>query len=517
MFYKNRCRTGVIWPLRLIVLALMVLLGADSTRAADAPRAVATVEWRDATGQLRWSADLSDRAPQEGADSVAMQRRPLLAERWAIPFPSLEYPLVNGEKLTAADLEGKVVMLDFWASWCGPCLEQLPKTEELWQSYLDRDFIVIAVNVGEAPETARSSAAEMGLTMPIATYTPEIKEAFNVISFPTVVIADRTGSIRARWDRFDDSTPLQIHAVVERMFNAKPAEAESIAEVHGDSELFSVRWMRDLPVDIDAVAISPVGADPQHVWVATGRRQQLMNIDGRTELQVPGRLAIGELIPSVANEDGSYEMLGFRIGGTRALRFSMPGGGVEDWVAPDPLLAATWEHGSLPDGGIVAGTLKGGYRVATDGGSRPFGPAGVVVRGVQATADGFNWFTGGRGERTLLRLDPDGAVQEEIEIHPRLWRLAAASDAGFALPSPEVKHLTIGRFIKGDSKQLALATESRLVILDISDGRELYRASWSGIDSLAAGELDGEGLDRLLVVWGKRVALLELPKPAVGR
>lgn len=116
---------------------------------------------------------------------------------WAAGMPLSD---LSGFGLTGAlpDLKGKVVVLDFWASWCGPCKASFPTLEELHKKYAERGVVVLGVNVDKTPEPMRAFLKEHPVTFPIvqdAGHT--LIAAAAVKAMPTTVIVGRTGMIRA--------------------------------------------------------------------------------------------------------------------------------------------------------------------------------------------------------------------------------------------------------------------------------------------------------------------------------
>jgi len=83
-------------------------------------------------------------------------------------LPAFELPLLmGGGTLSSDDLEGSVVVLNFWASWCGPCREEMPAFERIHRRYEDRGLIVVGVDVQDVPQSAREFVREVGVTYPI--------------------------------------------------------------------------------------------------------------------------------------------------------------------------------------------------------------------------------------------------------------------------------------------------------------------------------------------------------------
>lgn len=74
---------------------------------------------------------------------------------------------INDKKISLHDLQGKVVLLNFWGSWCEPCRQEMPMIEKTYEKYKDQGLIVIGVNIGESKVTAKGFAERMGLTFPI--------------------------------------------------------------------------------------------------------------------------------------------------------------------------------------------------------------------------------------------------------------------------------------------------------------------------------------------------------------
>jgi peroxiredoxin len=74
---------------------------------------------------------------------------------------------LNGSPVTLADYKGKNIYLNFWASWCDPCKEELPDIENVYQEYKEKDFVVLTVNTGEEKETVKSFIESNAYTFPV--------------------------------------------------------------------------------------------------------------------------------------------------------------------------------------------------------------------------------------------------------------------------------------------------------------------------------------------------------------
>jgi thiol-disulfide isomerase/thioredoxin len=116
-------------------------------------------------------------------------------------LPGIVKPDVEGkpapELKGAPPTKGKVVLLDFWTSWCGPCRTELPVLEKLHKEFRAKGLVVVGMNVGEDKETMTKYLAKAGLTYPSLQVTAddELLKSLSVNAFPTLILIDREGKV----------------------------------------------------------------------------------------------------------------------------------------------------------------------------------------------------------------------------------------------------------------------------------------------------------------------------------
>jgi len=119
------------------------------------------------------------------------------AEEMNVPAPDFTLESRQGENLRLQDFRGEVVMLNFWASWCGPCRQEMPLMDDLYAQYKDLGFTILAVNVDENRDEAHRFLDKVPVSYPIL-YDPEsnVSEQYEVQAMPTTVMIDRDGNAR---------------------------------------------------------------------------------------------------------------------------------------------------------------------------------------------------------------------------------------------------------------------------------------------------------------------------------
>ena len=109
--------------------------------------------------------------------------------------PGFELPTPNGT-VSLDSLRGKVVLVDFWASWCGPCRQSFPWMSKLYETYSQKGLVIVAVNLDKKREPANDFLAEFSPPFIVA-FDPAGKtaEAFHFPAMPTSFIVNRDGTI----------------------------------------------------------------------------------------------------------------------------------------------------------------------------------------------------------------------------------------------------------------------------------------------------------------------------------
>lgn len=98
--------------------------------------------------------------------------------------PEFSLPLLSGDgELASSDLEGRPVVINFWASWCKPCKEELPAFQELYERYQD-DVEFVGINMKDDLDDARAMAEEFGLTYPLVIGTLDMEDEFRLAGYP---------------------------------------------------------------------------------------------------------------------------------------------------------------------------------------------------------------------------------------------------------------------------------------------------------------------------------------------
>lgn len=102
-----------------------------------------------------------------------------------------------GKTVTAASLVGKVVVVDFWATWCAPCKEELPVLEKLYKKYASQGLVIVAVSVDKDASNVKSFVAKLGLTFPVVHDAgQQVAGRYEPPRMPSSYIVDRKGIVR---------------------------------------------------------------------------------------------------------------------------------------------------------------------------------------------------------------------------------------------------------------------------------------------------------------------------------
>jgi len=127
--------------------------------------------------------------------ALTAQAQPL--KPWKGVTPALELSTLEGKAQRLEDYRGRVLLVNFWATWCAPCLEEMPSIERLRRSLDARRFAVLAVNVGEGPRAAGDFAKKMDLGFNfLLDRDMKASKAWGARVLPATFIVDPDGKVR---------------------------------------------------------------------------------------------------------------------------------------------------------------------------------------------------------------------------------------------------------------------------------------------------------------------------------
>lgn len=116
--------------------------------------------------------------------------------------PKLEFTVkdLSGEAVSLSSLQGKVVLINFWATWCSPCKDEMPLLQEYYDDHKEEDFILVGINVSDDVDDARAFIEEYGYTFPVWSDPPgKVLILLNMNGLPASLVIDQQGRLVKRW------------------------------------------------------------------------------------------------------------------------------------------------------------------------------------------------------------------------------------------------------------------------------------------------------------------------------
>jgi thiol-disulfide isomerase/thioredoxin len=141
------------------------------------------------------------------------------------PVPAADFALqdLSGATLRLSDYRGKTVLLDFWATWCEPCKQSIPRYVELHDQLASKGFVVIGVDEGEDAGIVKAYALRLRMNYPVL-LDPKaaLFHKYRGGSLPAAFLIDAQGNIRGRWEGYDAATGVDVERAIARLLGVSP-------------------------------------------------------------------------------------------------------------------------------------------------------------------------------------------------------------------------------------------------------------------------------------------------------
>lgn len=169
--------------------------------------------------------------PSEGGGDDSDGRDAALVGK---PAPEIELDMLDGSRFQLSKMQNKVIILDFWASWCGPCLQVMPQVDKVAAEFADQGVELVAVNLEEKEERIQAALDRLKIKVPVALdRNGRIAEKYGASAIPQTVIVDRTGKVARLFvgggPRFGEQLRTALQAVLGDAGN-KPAVEKPAAD-----------------------------------------------------------------------------------------------------------------------------------------------------------------------------------------------------------------------------------------------------------------------------------------------
>jgi peroxiredoxin len=114
-----------------------------------------------------------------------------------LPAPDFTLKSASGQNLRLRELRGEVVLINFWATWCGPCRQEMPLLNKIHEQYRKAGFTLLGVNIDDDPAAARDMARKLGVSFPVLLDTDKrVSKLYDVDTMPATLLVDRNGKVR---------------------------------------------------------------------------------------------------------------------------------------------------------------------------------------------------------------------------------------------------------------------------------------------------------------------------------
>ncbi len=136
----------------------------------------------------------SDEVPSPGTQESS--RAPSPGTQESSQAPDFRLPGLDGEEVSLSDFRGRPVLLNFWATWCGPCRIEMPFLQEVFEDekWIDQGLVVLAVNLGESPGAVSQFVDDYGLSFPVVLdVNLEAAGHYNIRAIPATYFIDKNG------------------------------------------------------------------------------------------------------------------------------------------------------------------------------------------------------------------------------------------------------------------------------------------------------------------------------------
>jgi cytochrome c biogenesis protein CcmG, thiol:disulfide interchange protein DsbE len=128
---------------------------------------------------------------------------------------------IKGKKVSLSDFKGRVVMLDFWATWCPPCRFSIPALKDLHQEFSGRGFLVLGVSVDEDISQVAPFVQEREIPYPILLAgQTNVQQQYHVTGIPAFFLIDKKGQVAQRWTGFSPRAPEEWRAAIQELLAA---------------------------------------------------------------------------------------------------------------------------------------------------------------------------------------------------------------------------------------------------------------------------------------------------------